>query len=83
MAILNWYIYNGVFSSELGLSVYPEINCQLQGFHWAKYGSNGNRWNLSACSSLLVGCLQVMQYWYVIVNSDNPLSQVNVIDNNA
>ena len=52
MAIFNWHTYNVDCTQTNLMYLYPQVNCTLKGFYWAKSDSSSSYWDLSICSNL-------------------------------
>ena len=83
MAIFNWHIYHTFSAGAKLVYLYPQADCILKGFYWARNDSSNRLWELSICSNLPSGFLEVHQYCYVMVDIDNSMSQINAANNNA
>ena len=64
MAIFNWYTYNADSTVTKLVYLYPQMDCILKGFYWAKSDRSNSYWDLSICSYLPSGFLEVHQYCF-------------------
>ena len=83
MAIFNWYMHNADSTGTKLVYLYPQMGCSLKGFYWAKSDISNSSWDLSICSNIPSGFLEVHQYCLVMEDSDGSVCQSNAADNNA